>query len=309
VLKVLIDIKNGHGTVDDIDHLGNRRVRSVGEMAENTFRIGLVRVERAVRERLSLAEADGLTPQDLINAKPVAAAVKEFFGSSQLSPVHGSEQSAVGSDAQAPRLRAWARRSDARACRLRSARRASDPLRPRLHHRNAGRPEHRPDQLARRVRPHQLSTASSRRRTARSCQRQGHRQGGLPVGDRRGRSRDRAGELAAHKHGGFVEDFVSCRFRGESELRPASEVDYMDVSPMQTVSVAAALVPFLEHDDANRALMGANMQRQAVPTLRSQTPLVGTGIERAVARDSGVITSAKRGGVIDQVDAAVSWCA
>jgi DNA-directed RNA polymerase subunit beta len=302
VLKVLIEIKNGHGTVDDIDHLGNRRVRSVGEMTENTFRIGLVRVERAVRERLSLAEADGLTPQDLINAKPVAAAVKEFFGSSQLSQfmdqnnplsevTHKRRVSALGPGGLT-RERAGFEVRDVHPTHYGRVCTIETPEGPNIGLINS---------LAVYARTNQYGFLETPYRKVAN-----------------GKVTDKVDYLSAieegdhviaqansplDKHGAFVEEFVSCRFRGESELRPASEVDYMDVSPMQTVSVAAALVPFLEHDDANRALMGANMQRQAVPTLRSQTPLVGTGIERAVARDSGVITTAKRGGVIDQVDA------
>ena len=302
VLKVLIDIKNGHGSVDDIDHLGNRRVRSVGEMAENTFRIGLVRVERAVRERLSLAEADGLTPQDLINAKPVAAAVKEFFGSSQLSQfmdqnnplsevTHKRRVSALGPGGLT-RERAGFEVRDVHPTHYGRVCTIETPEGPNIGLINS---------LAVYARTNAYGFLETPYRKVAN-----------------GKVTDKVDYLSAieegdhviaqansplDKQGAFVEDFVSCRFRGESELRPAAEVDYMDVSPMQTVSVAAALVPFLEHDDANRALMGANMQRQAVPTLRSQTPLVGTGIERAVARDSGVIVTAKRGGVIDQVDA------
>jgi DNA-directed RNA polymerase subunit beta len=301
VLKVLIDIKNGHGTVDDIDHLGNRRVRSVGEMAENTFRIGLVRVERAVRERLSLAESEGLTPQELINAKPVAAAVKEFFGSSQLSQfmdqnnplsevTHKRRVSALGPGGLT-RERAGFEVRDVHPTHYGRVCTIETPEGPNIGLINS---------LAVYARTNEYGFLETPYRKVEN-----------------GKVTDKVDYLSAieegdHviaqansplKDGRFIEDFVSCRFRGESELRPASEVGYMDVSPMQTVSVAAALVPFLEHDDANRALMGANMQRQAVPTLRSQTPLVGTGIERAVARDSGVIVTAKRGGVIDQVDA------
>src|SRR5690242_18893411 len=273
VLKVLIDIKNGHGTVDDIDHLGNRRVRSVGEMAENTFRIGLVRVERAVRERLSLAESDGLTPQDLINAKPVVAAVKEFFGSSQLSQfmdqnnplsevTHKRRVSALGPGGLT-RERAGFEVRDVHPTHYGRVCTIETPEGPNIGLINSLAVYARTNSYGFLETPYRKVT-----------------------------------------HGKFTEEFVSCRFRGESELRPVPEINYMDVSPMQTVSVAAALVPFLEHDDANRALMGANMQRQAVPTLRSEKPLVGTGIERAVARDSGVTIAARRGGVIEQVDAA-----
>jgi DNA-directed RNA polymerase subunit beta len=302
VLKVLIEIRNGRGTVDDIDHLGNRRVRSVGEMAENVFRVGLVRVERAVKERLSLAEAEGLTPQDLINAKPVAAAIKEFFGSSQLSQfmdqnnplsevTHKRRVSALGPGGLT-RERAGFEVRDVHPTHYGRVCTIETPEGP-----NIGL----------------INSLAVYART--------NSYGFLETPYRKvvhGKVSDKVEYLSAieegefviaqansplHKDGSFAEEFVSCRFRGESELRPAAEIQYMDVSPMQTVSVAAALVPFLEHDDANRALMGANMQRQAVPTLRSQAPLVGTGIERAVARDSGVTAVARRGGVIDQVDA------
>src|SRR6201991_3378376 len=303
VLRVLIDIRNGTGTVDDIDHLGNRRVRSVGEMAENTFRIGLVRVERAVRERLSLAESEGLTPQELINAKPVAAAVKEFFGSSQLSQfmdqnnplsevTHKRRVSALGPGGLT-RERAGFEVRDVHPTHYGRVCTIETPEGPNIGLINS---------LAVYARTNEYGFLETPYRKVTN-----------------GKVTDKVDYLSAieegdhviaqansplDKEGAFIEDFVSCRFRGESELRPASEINYMDVSPMQTVSVAAALVPFLEHDDANRALMGANMQRQAVPTLRSEKPLVGTGIERAVARDSGVTVSARRGGVIDQVDAA-----
>ena len=199
-MKTLIDIRNGNGHVDDIDHLGNRRVRSVGEMAENAFRIGLVRVERAVKERLTIAESEPIMPQEMINAKPVAAAVKEFFGSSQLSQIHGPEQSAVGSDPQAPRLGAGARRPHARARGFRGARRASDALRPRVPDRDAGRPEHRPDQFARGVRAHERLRLPGNAVSARR-ERQGDRQDRLPVRDRRRPVRDRAGERVAQREG------------------------------------------------------------------------------------------------------------
>ncbi len=194
VLKVLIEIRNGRGTVDDIDHLGNRRVRSVGEMAENVFRIGLVRVERAVKERLSLAEAEGLTPQDLINAKPVARRDQGVLRLVAAVAVHGPEQPAERSHAQAPRFRARSGWPDARARGLRSARRASDPLRPRLHDRNAGRSEHRPDQFARGVRAYEFLRLP-RDAVSQGRQQQGDRQGRIPVRDRRGRVRHRPGEL------------------------------------------------------------------------------------------------------------------
>ena len=303
VLKVLIDIRNGKGIVDDIDHLGNRRVRSVGEMAENTFRVGLVRVERAVRERLSLAESEGLTPQELINAKPVAAAIKEFFGSSQLSQfmdqnnplsevTHKRRVSALGPGGLT-RERAGFEVRDVHPTHYGRVCTIETPEGP-----NIGL----------------INSLAVYART--------NRYGFLETPYRRvvdGKVTDQIDYLSAieeaefavaqananlSKDGAFIDPFVPCRFQGETLLKGSAEIQYMDVSPMQTVSVAAALVPFIEHDDANRALMGANMQRQAVPTLRAQTPLVGTGIERDVARDSGVNSVARRDGVIDQVDAA-----
>jgi DNA-directed RNA polymerase subunit beta len=302
VLRVLIDIRNCKGVVDDIDHLGNRRVRSVGEMAENTFRVGLVRVERAVKERLSLAESEGLTPQELINAKPVAAAIKEFFGSSQLSQfmdqnnplsevTHKRRVSALGPGGLT-RERAGFEVRDVHPTHYGRVCTIETPEGPNIGLINS---------LA--------------------CYARTNRYGFLETPYRRvidGKVTEHVDFLSAIEEGefavaqananltpdgGFTEQFVPCRYQGETLLRTPAEIQYMDVSPMQTVSVAAALVPFIEHDDANRALMGANMQRQAVPTLRAQTPLVGTGIERDVARDSGVNAVARRGGVIDQVDA------
>src|SRR5690348_2675725 len=303
VLKVLIDIRNGNGQVDDIDHLGNRRVRSVGEMAENAFRVGLVRVERAVKERLTIAETEPLMPQEMINAKPVAAAVKEFFGSSQLSQfmdqnnplsevTHKRRVSALGPGGLT-RERAGFEVRDVHPTHYGRVCPIETPEGPNIGLINS---------LAVYARTNGYGFLETPYRKVTN-----------------GKVTDEVDYLSAieegnyviaqansplDKHGKFTEEFVSCRFKGESELRPVSEINYMDVSPMQTVSVAAALVPFLEHDDANRALMGANMQRQAVPTLRSEKPLVGTGIERAVARDSGVTIAARRGGVIEQVDAA-----
>ncbi len=302
VIRVLTEIRNGRGVVDDIDHLGNRRVRSVGEMAENVFRVGLVRVERAVRERLTMAEADGLTPQELINAKPVAAAVKEFFGSSQLSQfmdqnnplsevTHKRRVSALGPGGLT-RERAGFEVRDVHPTHYGRVCTIETPEGP-----NIGL----------------INSLATFART--------NRYGFLETPYRKvvdSRVTDEIEYLSAIEENDYViaqanavqdengvmtQQFVDCRFQGESLLKPPAEIHYMDVSPMQTVSVAAALVPFLEHDDANRALMGANMQRQAVPTLRAQKPLVGTGIERAVARDSGVTVNARRGGVIEQIDA------
>ncbi|APP83741.1 DNA-directed RNA polymerase subunit beta [Xanthomonas hortorum pv. gardneri] len=303
VLKVLTEIRNGRGVVDDIDHLGNRRVRSVGEMAENVFRVGLVRVERAVKERLSMAESEGLTPQELINAKPVAAAIKEFFGSSQLSQfmdqnnplsevTHKRRVSALGPGGLT-RERAGFEVRDVHPTHYGRVCTIETPEGPNIGLINS---------LAVFARTNQYGFLETPYRKVLD-----------------GKVSDDVEYLSAIEENEYViaqanaltdaknmltEQFVPCRFQGESLLKPPAEVHFMDVSPMQTVSVAAALVPFLEHDDANRALMGANMQRQAVPTLRSQKPLVGTGIERAVARDSGVTVNALRGGVIEQIDAA-----
>ncbi|HJW46618.1 MAG TPA: DNA-directed RNA polymerase subunit beta, partial [Lysobacter sp.] len=302
-IRVLTEIRNGRGTVDDIDHLGNRRVRSVGEMAENVFRVGLVRVERAVKERLSMAESEGLTPQELINAKPVAAAIKEFFGSSQLSQfmdqnnplsevTHKRRVSALGPGGLT-RERAGFEVRDVHPTHYGRVCTIETPEGP-----NIGL----------------INSLAVFART--------NKYGFLETPYRKvvdGRVTDDVEYLSAIEENEYViaqanapqdanrnltAQFVDCRYQGESLLKPPSEIHFMDVSPMQTVSVAAALVPFLEHDDANRALMGANMQRQAVPTLKAQKPLVGTGIERAVARDSGVTVNALRGGVIEQIDAA-----
>src|SRR6476646_291911 len=302
VLKTLIDIRNGNGVVDDIDHLGNRRVRSVGEMAENAFRIGLVRVERAVKERLTLAESEGLMPQEMINAKPVAAAVKEFFGSSQLSQfmdqnnplsevTHKRRVSALGPGGLT-RERAGFEVRDVHPTHYGRVCTIETPEGPNIGLINSLAVYARTNEYGFLETPYRKVTNSKITNQVEYLSAIG--EGEYVIAQ---------ANSPLNKDGSFSEDFVSCRFKGESELRPPSEVNFMDVSPMQTVSVAAALVPFLEHDDANRALMGANMQRQAVPTLRAQTPLVGTGIERAVARDSGVTVAAKRGGVIDQVDA------
>ncbi|ALE67792.1 DNA-directed RNA polymerase subunit beta [Xanthomonas campestris] len=303
VIKVLTEIRNGRGVVDDIDHLGNRRVRSVGEMAENVFRVGLVRVERAVKERLSMAESEGLTPQELINAKPVAAAIKEFFGSSQLSQfmdqnnplsevTHKRRVFALGPGGLT-RERAGFEVRDVHPTHYGRVCTIETPEGPNIGLINS---------LAVFARTNQYGFLETPYRKVLD-----------------GKVSDDVEYLSAIEENEYViaqanaltdaknmltEQFVPCRFQGESLLKPPAEVHFMDVSPMQTVSVAAALVPFLEHDDANRALMGANMQRQAVPTLRSQKPLVGTGIERAVARDSGVTVNARRGGVIEQIDAA-----
>ncbi|MFZ7096638.1 DNA-directed RNA polymerase subunit beta [Luteimonas dalianensis] len=302
VIKVLTEIRNGRGVVDDIDHLGNRRVRSVGEMAENTFRVGLVRVERAVRERLTMAEADGLTPQELINAKPVAAAVKEFFGSSQLSQfmdqnnplsevTHKRRVSALGPGGLT-RERAGFEVRDVHPTHYGRVCTIETPEGPNIGLINSLAVFARTNRYGfletpyRKVVDGQVTTEIEFLSAIEENE-YVIAQANAPLDDK-----DR-----------LTEQFVDVRYQGENMLKPPAEVHFMDVSPMQTVSVAAALVPFLEHDDANRALMGANMQRQAVPTLRAEKPLVGTGIERAVARDSGVTVNARRGGVVEQVDA------
>ena len=303
VLRTLVDIRNGKGSVDDIDHLGNRRVKSVGEMAENQFRVGLIRVERAVKERLSLAESEGLMPQDMINAKPVAAAVKEFFGSHQLSQF--MDQTNPLSEVTNKR------RVSALGPGGLTRERAGFEVRD-VHPTHYGRicPIETPEGP-------NIGLINSLAAYARTNQ-----YGFLETPYRKvvdGRATDDIVYLSAideaeyiiaqanselDESGAFVADAVDVRHLNEFTKAPPSSINYMDVSPKQLVSVAAALVPFLEHDDANRALMGANMQRQAVPTIRTETPLVGTGIERHVARDSGVCVIAKRGGVVDSVDAA-----
>ncbi len=302
VLRLLIDIRNGKGSVDDIDHLGNRRIRSVGEMAENQFRVGLIRVERAVKERLSLAESEGLMPQDMINAKPVAAAMKEYFGSSQLSQfmdqnnplseiTHKRRVSALGPGGLT-RERAGFEVRDVHPTHYGRVCPIETPEGPNIGLINS---------LATYARTNDYGFLETPYRK---------------VVD--GRVTDQIEYLSAideaeyviaqasaglNDKGEFTDDLVDVRHQNEFSKMSPENVDYIDVSPRQVVSVAASMIPFLEHDDANRALMGSNMQRQAVPTLRAEKPLVGTGMERIVARDSGVCVVADRGGVIDSVDA------
>ncbi|KTC65199.1 RNA polymerase B-subunit (plasmid) [Legionella adelaidensis] len=302
VIKTLIDIRNGIGMVDDIDHLGNRRVRSVGEMAENQFRVGLVRVERAVKERLSLAESENLMPQDLINAKPVSAAIKEFFGSSQLSQFMDQVNPLSGVTHK--------RRVSALGPGGLTRERAGFEVRD-VHTTHYGRvcPIETPEGP-------NIGLINSLSVYARTNQ-----YGFIETPCRKvidGRVTDEIEYISAieevdqyiaqsnipvDKHGKILADLVPCRHQNEFALTTPDKINYMDISPKQIVSVAASLIPFLEHDDANRALMGSNMQRQAVPTLRAEKPLVGTGMERTVASDSGVSVVAKRGGIIDLVDA------
>jgi DNA-directed RNA polymerase subunit beta len=302
VLLTLIDIRNGNGTVDDIDHLGNRRIRSVGEMAENAFRIGLVRVERAVKERLTLAESEGLMPQEMINAKPVAAAVKEFFGSSQLSQfmdqnnplsevTHKRRVSALGPGGLT-RERAGFEVRDVHPTHYGRVCPIETPEGPNIGLINSLAVYARTNDYGFLETPYRQVV--NRKVTGRIDYLSAIEEGQYVIAQANA-------ELDAK--GSFVEDLVSCRYQNEFALFPPDRIEYMDVSPKQIVSVAASLIPFLEHDDANRALMGSNMQRQAVPTLRTETPLVGTGMERAVAVDSGVTVIARRGGVVDSVDA------
>ena len=302
VIKILVELKNGRGEIDDIDHLGNRRVRSVGELAENQFRAGLVRVERAVKERLSQAESENLMPHDLINAKPVSGAIKEFFGSSQLSQfmdqtnplseiTHKRRVSALGPGGLT-RERAGFEVRDVHPTHYGRVCPIETPEGPNIGLINS---------LA--------------------CYARTNEYGFLETPYRKvvdGKVSDQIDYLSAieegkyviaqanadlDKNGKFKQDLVSCRHHNEFALSTPDKVQYMDVAPSQIVSVAASLIPFLEHDDANRALMGSNMQRQAVPCLRAEKSLVGTGIERTVAVDSGTTVQARRGGVVDHVDA------
>jgi DNA-directed RNA polymerase subunit beta len=303
VVRTLIDIRNGNGQVDDIDHLGNRRVRSVGEMTENVFRIGLVRVERAVKERLSMAESEGLMPQELINAKPVAAAIKEFFGSSQLSQfmdqnnplsevTHKRRVSALGPGGLT-RERAGFEVRDVhpthygRVCPIETPEGPNIGLINSLSVYARTNPYGFLETPCRKVVDGQVTTEVE-----------------YLSAIEEGRYVIAQANARLDENNCLVDDLVSCRFQNEFTLMPKARVNFMDVSPRQIVSVAASLIPFLEHDDANRALMGSNMQRQAVPTLRADKPLVGTGMERTVAIDSGVSVVARRGGVVDKVDAA-----
>jgi DNA-directed RNA polymerase subunit beta len=302
VLKTLVDIRNGKGIVDDIDHLGNRRVRSVGEMAENQFRVGLVRVERAVKERLSMAESEGLMPQDLINAKPVSAAVKEFFGSSQLSQfmdqnnplsevTHKRRVSALGPGGLT-RERAGFEVRDVHPTHYGRVCPIETPEGPNIGLINS---------LATYARTNEYGFLESPYRKVVDGKVTDDIQFLSAINEAENVIAQASAPL--DKNNKFTEELINVRHLNEFTFKAPEDVNYMDVSPKQVVSVAAALIPFLEHDDANRALMGSNMQRQAVPTLISDKPLVGTGMERYVAADSGVCMVAKRSGVIDSVDA------
>ncbi len=302
VIKILVDLRNGRGDVDDIDHLGNRRVRSVGELAENQFRSGLVRVERAVRERLSQAESENLMPHDLINAKPVSAAIKEFFGSSQLSQfmdqtnplseiTHKRRVSALGPGGLT-RERAGFEVRDVHPTHYGRVCPIETPEGPNIGLINSLALFARVNDYGfietpyRRVADGKLGTEIDYLSAI--------EEGKFVIAQ---------ANAETDADGKFVDDLISCRNHNEFTLATADQIQYIDVAPSQIVSVAASLIPFLEHDDANRALMGSNMQRQAVPCLRAEKSLVGTGIERTVAMDSGTAVLARRGGRVDFIDA------
>jgi DNA-directed RNA polymerase subunit beta len=302
VVKTLVDLRDGKGEIDDIDNLGNRRVRSVGELMENQYRIGLLRMERAIKERMSSVDIDTVMPQDLINAKPAAAAVREFFGSSQLSQfmdqtnplseiTHKRRLSALGPGGLT-RERAGFEVRDVHPTHYGRICPIETPEGPNIGLINS---------LATYARVNKYGFVETPYRKVKD-----------------GRVTDDVNYLSAMEEsrytvaqanavidarGRFTEDLIVCRHAGDVLQVPREKVDYMDVSPKQLVSVAAALIPFLENDDANRALMGSNMQRQAVPLVRAEAPFVGTGMEGVVARDSGAAIAARRTGVIDQVDA------
>ena len=302
VIKILVDLRNGRGEIDDIDHLGNRRVRCVGELAENQFRAGLVRVERAVKERLGQAETENLMPHDLINAKPISAAIREFFGSSQLSQfmdqtnplseiTHKRRVSALGPGGLT-RERAGFEVRDVhpthygRVCPIETPEGPniglinSLALYARLNHYGFLETPYRKVVNSRVTNEIDYLSAIEE-----------------------GRFTIAQANAGLDKSGKLTDELVTARSKGETILSTADKIEYMDVAPGQIVSVAASLIPFLEHDDANRALMGSNMQRQAVPCLRAEKSLVGTGIERTVAVDSGTTVQALRGGLVDFVDA------
>jgi DNA-directed RNA polymerase subunit beta len=302
VIRILVELRNGRGEIDDIDHLGNRRVRSVGELAENQFRAGLVRVERAVRERLSQAEAENLMPHDLINAKPISAAIKEFFGSSQLSQfmdqtnplseiTHKRRVSALGPGGLT-RERAGFEVRDVHPTHYGRVCPIETPEGPNIGLINS---------LALYARTNKYGFLETPYRKVKDSKVTSEIEFLSAIEE--GRYVIAQANAQVDKTGKLTDTLVSCRYKSEFELKSPEEVQYMDVAPAQIVSVAASLIPFLEHDDANRALMGSNMQRQAVPCLRPEKPLVGTGVERTAAVDSGICVIALRGGIVDYVDA------
>jgi DNA-directed RNA polymerase subunit beta len=302
VIKTLVDLRDGKGEIDDIDHLGNRRVRSVGELMENQYRIGLLRMERAIKERMSSVDIDTVMPQDLINAKPAAAAVREFFGSSQLSQfmdqtnplseiTHKRRLSALGPGGLT-RERAGFEVRDVHPTHYGRICPIETPEGPNIGLINS---------LATYARVNKYGFVETPYRKVKD----GRVTDEVIYLSAMEESRHAVAQANAQmdNKGKFVEDLIICRQAGDVHLVPRDKVDYMDVSPKQLVSVAAALIPFLENDDANRALMGSNMQRQAVPLVRAEAPFVGTGMEGVVARDSGAAIAARRTGVVDQVDA------
>jgi DNA-directed RNA polymerase subunit beta len=302
VIRILVELRNGRGEIDDIDHLGNRRVRSVGELAENQFRSGLVRVERAVKERLSQAESDNLMPHDLINAKPVSAAIKEFFGSSQLSQfmdqtnplseiTHKRRVSALGPGGLT-RERAGFEVRDVHPTHYGRVCPIETPEGPNIGLINS---------LALFARVNNYGFIETPYRKVNDGKVTDEIEYLSAIEESKYVIAQANAELDAKNK--FKDDLVSCRHKNEFTLSGPDRIEYMDVAPAQVVSVAASLIPFLEHDDANRALMGSNMQRQAVPCLRPEKPLVGTGIERTAAIDSGTVVTAYRGGIVDYVDA------
>ena len=302
VIRILVELRNGRGEIDDIDHLGNRRVRSVGELAENQFRAGLVRVERAVKERLSQAESDNLMPHDLINAKPISAAIKEFFGSSQLSQfmdqtnplseiTHKRRVSALGPGGLT-RERAGFEVRDVHPTHYGRVCPIETPEGPNIGLINSLALYARTNKYGFLETPYRKVTNS--KVTDQIDFLSAIEEGNYVIAQ---------ANAQIDKNGKLVDTLVSCRNKNEFSLSTPDRVEYMDIAPAQIVSVAASLIPFLEHDDANRALMGSNMQRQAVPCLRPEKPLVGTGVERTAAVDSGTCVVALRGGLVDYVDA------
>ncbi|MDX8464238.1 DNA-directed RNA polymerase subunit beta [Mesorhizobium sp. VK23B] len=302
VVKTLVELRDGKGEIDDIDNLGNRRVRSVGELMENQYRVGLLRMERAIKERMSSIEIDTVMPQDLINAKPAAAAVREFFGSSQLSQfmdqtnplseiTHKRRLSALGPGGLT-RERAGFEVRDVHPTHYGRICPIETPEGPNIGLINS---------LATFARVNKYGFIESPYRKIVN----GKLTNEVVYLSAMEEAKHHVAQANAEldKNGSFVDEFVICRNAGEVMMAPRENVDLMDVSPKQMVSVAAALIPFLENDDANRALMGSNMQRQAVPLVRAEAPFVGTGMEPVVARDSGAAIGARRGGVVDQVDA------
>ncbi|WP_374316615.1 DNA-directed RNA polymerase subunit beta, partial [Microbacterium sp.] len=302
ILRVLCRLKDGDGVIDDIDHLGNRRVRSVGELMENQYRIGLLRMERAIRERMSSVEIDTVMPHDLINAKPAAAAVREFFGSSQLSQfmdqtnplseiTHKRRLSALGPGGLT-RERAGFEVRDVHPTHYGRICPIETPEGPNIGLINSLATFARVNQYGFIETPYRKVVDG--RVTAEVLYLSAMDEGDYTVAQ---------ANSPIDETGKFTQDLISCRKGGEFVMSRAEDIQLADVSPKQLVSVAAALIPFLENDDANRALMGSNMQRQAVPLIRADAPIVGTGMEARVARDSGVAIAARRSGLVDQVDA------